>query len=309
MDFLIGGAAAMCAGVFSNPFDVIKTRQQLQGELQKNTKSKLPYRGLGQAIVSIVRAEGLKGLQKGLGSALGFQFVMNSTRLGLYETVDRFGWTRYSETQNHSPVLCVLWGGLAGIAGSAIGCPFYMIKTQIQAQSHGQFAVGYQHDHRGTVSALITTYQTQGFKGLWRGFTGIVPRTAVGSAIQLTTFTKCKDFFMEYETFKNSTFLTATAASMVSGFFLVVGMTPFDVVATRLFNQGIDSNGKGLLYRNIFDCFIKTFKIEGMRGLYKGFVANYWRAAPHTILNLTFWEQFKKWKDLYLSDEANMYFE
>lgn len=90
-------------------------------------------------------------------------------------------------------------GGMAGIAGSTVGCPLYMIKTQIQAQSHGQFAVGYQHDHRGTVSALITTYKAQGVKGLWRGFTGIVPRTAVGSAIQLTTFTKCKDFFLQYE--------------------------------------------------------------------------------------------------------------
>lgn len=120
---------------------------------------------------------------------------------------------------------------------------------------------------------------------------------------------------------------------MVSGFFLVVGMTPFDVVATRLFNQGsvvsiicddtllpilivaylwspgVDKNGKGLLYSNVFDCFVKTFKVEGMRGLYKGFVANYWRAAPHTVLNLTFWDQFKKWKNLYLSEEANMYFE
>lgn len=90
-------------------------------------------------------------------------------------------------------------GGMAGIAGSAVGCPFYMIKTQMQAQSHGQFAVGYQHGHRGTVSALVTTYKAGGFKGLWRGFTGIVPRTAVGSAIQLTTFTKCKDFFSKYE--------------------------------------------------------------------------------------------------------------
>ncbi len=98
--------------VFSNPFDVIKTRQQLQGELQKNTKSKLPYRGLGQAIITIVKAEGLKGLQKGLGSALGFQFVMNSTRLGLYETVDQLGWTRYSKTKDHAPGLCVLWGML-----------------------------------------------------------------------------------------------------------------------------------------------------------------------------------------------------
>lgn len=46
-----------------------------------------------------------------------------------------------------------------------------------------------------------------------------------------------------------------------------------------------------------------------MRGLYKGFVANYCRCAPHTILNLTFWDLFKKWKDIYLSEEANMYFE
>lgn len=116
---------------------------------------------------------------------------------------------------------------------------------------------------------------------------------------------------------------------MISGLFLCIAMTPFDVVATRLFNQGwnraveysqqliihfnvfagVDKHGKGLLYRNIFECFVKTFKYEGMRGLYKGFVANYCRCAPHTILNLTFWDLFKKWKDIYLSDEANMFFE
>lgn len=75
------------------------------------------------------------------------------------------------------------------------------------------------------------------------------------------------------------------------------------------FVAGVDKNGKGLLYNNLLDCFMKTFKIEGVRGLYKGFVANYCRCAPHTILNLTFWDLFKKWKDIYLPDEANMYFE
>lgn len=269
MDFLLGGTAAMCAGVFSNPFDVIKTRQQLQGELQTKIATKLPYGGLWQAIKSIIRAEGVAGLQKGLGSALAFQFVMNSTRLGLYETVDSLHWTCIGPTTSHSPVLCVFWGGVAGVAGSAIGCPFYMVKTQIQAQSHGKFAVGFQHGHSGTLNALTRTYQLHGFKGLWRGFEGIVPRTAVGSAIQLSTFTACKDFFLQYEvrrfsvfysfffletiipicfyfqSFKHSVFLTALASSMVSGFFLVVGMTPFDVVATRLFNQGG--------YRSTFD--------------------------------------------------------
>lgn len=66
MDFLIGGTAATCAGVFSNPFDVIKTRQQLQGELQHQiTSAKQPYGSQWQAIKSIVRSEGLVGLQKG----------------------------------------------------------------------------------------------------------------------------------------------------------------------------------------------------------------------------------------------------
>lgn len=201
MDFVIGGTAAMCAGFFSNPFDVIKTRQQLQGELEKSTTNKLPYRGLWQAIKSIVRAEGVLGLQKGLCSALAFQFVMNSTRLGMYETVDTWGWTRTANSLpgTHSPVLTIFWGGVAGVAGSAIGCPFYMVKTQIQAQSHGKFAVGYQHNHTGTVNALKSAYSAQGVRGLWKGVEGIVPRTAVGSAIQLSTFTSCKDFFLQYE--------------------------------------------------------------------------------------------------------------
>lgn len=66
MDFLLGGTAATCAGIFSNPFDVIKTRQQLQGELQKHIKdTKQPYGTTWSAIKNIVRSEGLVGLQKG----------------------------------------------------------------------------------------------------------------------------------------------------------------------------------------------------------------------------------------------------
>lgn len=73
MDFLIGGLAATSAGVFSNPFDVIKTRQQLQGELQQQIRgAKQPYGSQWQAIKSIVRAEGLPGLQKGTNNFCDF---------------------------------------------------------------------------------------------------------------------------------------------------------------------------------------------------------------------------------------------
>lgn len=107
-------------GFFSNPFDVIKTRQQLQGELiaiRKGVKDlqlkkdlrKQPYKSVLQSIKSIIRAEGIIGLQKGLSSALAFQFCMNSIRLGTYQTVDNLGWNRRRNGELH-PGLCIFWG-------------------------------------------------------------------------------------------------------------------------------------------------------------------------------------------------------
>lgn len=74
--------------------------------------------------------------------------------------------------------------------------------------------------------------------GLWRGWHGILVRTAVGSSAQLSTFSKTKDLLMQYEFFADSIFFTALGASMVSGLFTAITMTPFDTVATRMFNQG-----------------------------------------------------------------------
>lgn len=162
---------------------------------------------------------------------------MNSTRLGSYQTAERLGWTR-DRNGEVSTLRCIVWGGISGIIGSSLGCPFYMIKVQIQAQSYGKYAVGFQHHHTGTISALRRVYMKQGVQGLWRGCTSLIPRTMVASSAQLATFSKCKEFVQQYTLFEQSVFLTALFSSMVSGFFACVCMTPFDVIATRMFNQG-----------------------------------------------------------------------
>ena len=81
------------------------------------------------------------------------------------------------------------------------------------------------------------------------------------------------------------------AASMLSGVFVAIIMTPVDVVSTRLFNQGVSSTGRGLMYNNIFDVFIKVFRQEGFAGFYKGIGAHYFRIGPHSILSLVFWDK------------------
>lgn len=87
-------------------------------------------------------------------------------------------------------------GGMSGIFGATVGCPLYMIKTQIQAQSYGTFAVGFQHGHKGTFDALKRILSENGVKGLWRGWTGILIRTGVGSSAQLVSYLPIMTYFL-----------------------------------------------------------------------------------------------------------------
>ena len=96
------------------------------------------------------------------------------------------------------------------------------------------------------------------------------------------------------QVFPTNHWMTGLSASLASGVVVVAFMTPFDVVSTRLYNQGLDANGKGLLYRNVFDCFNKIFWKEGLWGFYKGWGASLFRLGPHTVLSLVFWNESRK---------------
>uniref|UniRef100_A0A182IY97 Mitochondrial oxaloacetate transport protein n=1 Tax=Anopheles atroparvus TaxID=41427 RepID=A0A182IY97_ANOAO len=294
MEFVLGGVSSMCAVLFTNPFDVLKTRQQLEGELiAKENLRQRAYKGLRQSLLTVVRTDGLRGLQKGLPAALLYQFSMNSVRLGTYQTAENLGWTRSTTRPALTPLLTFFWGGCSGLASAFASCPFYVVKTQLQAVTSGSYTARYQHHHRGTAAAFVSIYRQSGVRGLFRGCTATIARLAVGGSAQMSSFSACKEFFLQYDTFRQSIVLTALASSTVAGFFTCVLMSPCDVVTTRMTNQAVSATGKGLLYGNIFDCFVKVYRTEGLHGYYKGFVPMYLRVAPHTVLNLTFWEFFK----------------
>jgi solute carrier family 25, member 34/35 len=59
-----------------------------------------------------------------------------------------------------------------------------------------------------------------------------------------------------------------------------------------MMNQPVSEAGVGTLYSGPVDCFMKTVKYEGVRGLYKGGLANYMRMAPQYILTFVFFEKF-----------------
>lgn len=171
----------------------------------------------------------------------GFCFLIDKriiNFLGSYETLRKKGFMQDAQGK------IIFWesvliGGIVGVAGAWTASPFYLIKTQIQSQAAQDIAFGHQHKHKGMFSGLATIYKTNGIKkGIYRGAFSALPRAFVGSTSQLTSFSLAKEWLTELGLFPNSPLIKTFAASMVGGIFVGINMTPFDLVSTRLYNQG-----------------------------------------------------------------------
>ncbi|XP_047512670.1 solute carrier family 25 member 35-like isoform X1 [Pieris napi] len=292
MDFLIGGLAGVGAGFFSNPFDVVKTRMQLQGELQAKGQHAVYYKNIPHAIYTIVKHDGISALQKGLAPALWFQLVVNGVRLGIYQQADNYGLLR-DEKNNTKFVNSVFFGSVSGMCGGFMGSPLQLVKTQLMSHSAKQIAVGTQHAHPGMLNALSKTYRKNGLVGLWRGAHGMMLRNSTGSASQIVSYAMCKEWMDNNNMFQQSKYLPAFLASNIGAIVKTITLTPMDVIMTRLYNQGVDAQGRGLLYSGLADCAMKITKTEGVLAFYKGIGPSYFRQAPHSVLLLVFWDMLK----------------
>lgn len=293
LGFVIGGLAACGAVTFTNPWEVVKTRLQLQGELMRSAQVKRVYRGVGDAFIKIASKEGLSGLQRGLIPAYLYQLVMNGVRFGGYDSLKSFMTSIISPEDYRAgrmnTLANIISGALAGTTGAAIGTPFFLIKTRIQAYSPNLAAVGtVQHRYRGMTDAFRSIVHTDGWRGLLAGVEAAMLRTGIGSGIQLATYDRCRHFAVDAASIPDNAWADF-AAALASGLMVCLGMNPFDVVTTRMYNQ----DRRNPQYRSPIDCLAQTVRAEGFRGLYKGFSANYFRVGPHTILCFVFLGQMR----------------
>ncbi|XP_045781760.1 solute carrier family 25 member 35-like isoform X1 [Maniola jurtina] len=288
MDFIIGGLAGAGATIFTNPMDVVKTRLQLQGELRARNEHTTRYRGIFHGLYVISKNDGALALQKGLAPAMVLGFCMNSVRLGIYHIAEVQGWTKTKEG-DISIHKTIFWSSVSGFVSGLAANPASVVKTRMQSAAHPSIAVGRQYVYNGMIDGFVKIYKIEGTRGFFAGVNATCTRLAVGSAAQLTTFSTAKELLQSYGLGERSPLGLAFAASCLSGIMVALAICPLDVVAVRLYNQGPAAKGE-LLYKGVFDCLSKTYRTEGLHGLYKGLGPLYLRIAPHTTLSLVIWD-------------------
>jgi len=297
--FAASAVSACGACVFTNPFEVVKTRLQLDGEggaAGAAARGGRQYRGVAHALAAIARSEGLGGLQAGLSAALLYQVTMNGCRLGLYEPAqgllrDRLG------LDPARPLVKGLAGALSGAVGAALGSPFYLVKARLQAQSvGGAFRAREAHaPYAGALDALRRVHREEGgLRGLLRGVDGALPRVMCGSAAQLSSYDVFKAAIAAEPALLGGlapagSVAQHVAASLCASLLTVTVMNPLDVVSTRLYQ----SAGRNTVYRGPLDCGLQLVRAEGLAALQKGWAAQFARLGPHTVLTFVFLEQVR----------------
>ncbi|KAK4167665.1 mitochondrial carrier domain-containing protein [Cladorrhinum sp. PSN259] len=284
--FIAGGIAACGAVTVTHPFETVKIRMQLQGELQTKGHQPHHYRGPLHGVSVIVRNEG-RGIYRGLGCAYIYQILLNGCRLGFYEPMRKtLASTFLNDGSKQNLVINMFCGAASGIIGAAAGSPFFLVKTRLQSYSPF-LPVGTQHKYKNAWDGMTHIYKGEGIRGLYRGVGAAMIRTGFGSSVQLPTYFFAKRRLQKHLGMKEGMPLHL-ASSTASGFVVCVVMHPPDTIMSRLYNQN------GNLYKGVFDCLSKTVRTEGFFAIYKGVFPHLARILPHTILTLSLAEQTNK---------------
>ena len=266
----------------TNPVDVIKTRMQVQGPVG-------PLRGTLHGLAHVGRTEGVRGLQRGLGPSCLWQFSNVSVRFGVYGSVKRL--SGVDDNSGLSPLrkwaqslgIAAVSGALAAVASN----PFFILKTRFQSAEHD--------NPGGVLAAARDIWRADGLPGFFRGLSAFAPRVIVASAVQLSTYDAVKDALKRHTPLRDGLPLFI-GSSFVTGIAVVGCMQPFDFAATNLVNSKTTAEelSRPPKFSGPFDVIRQTVRAEGVRGVYRGAMANYLRFGPYCVLVFVFVENGRR---------------
>lgn len=287
------GVSAVLTVFVVHPIDTVKTRLQIVSKIivtpaisapiiSDLTNSALKQTSISQTIQSIKLENGLKGFYRGIAPAIMRESTYTSLRIGLYGPIKQL----FNIKSDSNFFFKFMAGSASGLIGSIAGNPFDVLKTKMIAN-----ATNSSHNSTQIVSGkslIIDIYQTNGLKGFYKGLSANLMRACVLNGTKMACYDQIKESIIKSNIVKNDLVIQFVSA-FLSGFFMSITVTPFDMIRTKLMSQPIDQK----IYNGFFDCVKKVVKQNGPMSLYTGFIPIWMRFAPATTLQLVIFDQLK----------------
>ena len=178
--------------------------------------------------------------------------------------------------------------GLFLLVVQVVASPADLVKVRMQADGR-LVSQGLEPRYSGPFDALTKIVRSEGFGGLWKGVIPNVHRAFLVNMGELACYDHAKHFVIRNQVCEDNIF-AHTLASIMSGLSATALSCPADVVKTRMMSQSVGKEDKAV-YKNSYDCLVKTVRVEGVRALWKGFFPTWARLGPWQFV---FWVSYEK---------------
>ncbi|XP_050456204.1 mitochondrial folate transporter/carrier [Cataglyphis hispanica] len=279
--FVAGISGGVVSTLMLHPLDLIKIRFAVN---DGHTNAVPRYNGLRNAIVQIVKTEGVRGLYRGVtpnilgsGSSWGFYFFFYNT----IKTSIQGG----NSKKPLGPSMHMFAAADAGVLTLLMTNPIWVVKTRLCLQYAEDVNVAESKRYSGMIDALRKIYRTEGIRGLYKGLVPGLFGVSHG-AIQFMVYEEMKNKYYNYLNVPIDTKLSTTeyiVFAAMSKLIAAASTYPYQVVRARLQDHHHD-------YRGTWHCIQCTWRYESWRGFYKGLGVNLTRVTPATVITFVVYE-------------------
>ncbi|KVI09887.1 Mitochondrial carrier domain-containing protein [Cynara cardunculus var. scolymus] len=202
-------------------------------------------------------------------------------------------------------------GGLAGVTAASVTYPLDLIRTRLSAQVRIfgmhficiffffslllihllvlQTNVNY---YRGIWHALHTISREEGIFGLYKGLGACLLGVGPNLAISFSVYHTARSYW-QLQRPDDSTVMVGLACGSLSGIASSTVSFPLDLVRRRMQLEG--AAGWGQVYKTgVLGTFGHILRAEGLRGLYRGILPEYYKVVPSIGIVFMTYEKLKQ---------------
>ncbi|CAM8949368.1 unnamed protein product [Rhodiola kirilowii] len=258
------------------PVDTVKTQMQALGTCPIKSVS------IREALRSIMKTEGAKGLYRGIGAMGLGAGPAHAVYFSVYETSKRF-LSRGGDLNNSAAHAAS--GVMATVASDAVFTPMDLVKQRLQLSSS---------PYKGVGDCVRRVLKEEGFRAFYASYRTTVLMNAPFTAVHFATYEAAKKGLMEFspENASHESWVVHATAGAAAGALAAALTTPLDVVKTQLQCQGVcgcDRFKSG----SIGDVVKTIITKDGYRGLMRGWLPRMLFHAPAAAICWSTYEAAK----------------
>ncbi|GME83384.1 unnamed protein product [Ambrosiozyma monospora] len=261
----------------------VKVLYQVQGSSASYNK------GTMATVYQIFKEEGYKGLFRGNGINCIRIVPYTAVQYSVYQEMKK--WLGTNEEGNLSVGNKLIAGSVCGLASVLVTYSMDLVKTRLSIQTAKSLTLNKKSSTSSAGSAtaepkkpmgmfknVAHIYKYEGgFRALYRGLAptslGVAPYVALNFAI----YEKLTELFPKE--WRSNPMVTLSAGALSGG----IGQTliyPMDILRRRFQVATLSDGAMGFKYNSTWHALVTIVKVEGYKGLYKGWTANMWKIMP-----------------------------